>query len=170
MMQEERLNYPPNHIEVDNRLSWFLGKLDKKYGNEAIYVHLKRNREAVAASYNKRWDSYGNIMPAYTRAIILQEFDAKGLDFCLDFIDTVNSNIELFLKDKTQKMPFQLENALDDFPVFWKKIGAAGDFVKAMQEWETAYNTGKKSNKELRDYAAKMKRVLKGLPTFIKEI
>ncbi len=24
----ERLSYPSNHIEADNRLSWFLGRLD----------------------------------------------------------------------------------------------------------------------------------------------
>ena len=38
-----RLAYPPSHIEVDNRLSWFLGRLDCTYGKNACYVHLQRD-------------------------------------------------------------------------------------------------------------------------------
>ena len=30
---DERINFPENHIEADNRLAWFLGRLDEKYGN-----------------------------------------------------------------------------------------------------------------------------------------
>ncbi len=43
LLAEARLDYPENHIEADDRLSWFLGRLDKQYGNSAFYVHLKRN-------------------------------------------------------------------------------------------------------------------------------
>src|SRR4051794_36193360 len=48
------LKYPDNHIEVDNRLSWFLGTLDKEYGKRAFYVHLLRDREEVAGSLINR--------------------------------------------------------------------------------------------------------------------
>lgn len=41
MLGRERLNYPPNHIEADKRLVWLLGRLDKEYGDDALYVHLK---------------------------------------------------------------------------------------------------------------------------------
>jgi len=51
---EERLAYPSNHIEVDNRLSWLLGRLDRKYGDRAVYVHLKRNIHDTAASFVAR--------------------------------------------------------------------------------------------------------------------
>ena len=47
--------YPPNHIEIDNRLSWFLGRLDKIYGDDAFYVHLKRDDLKVAKSYQNRF-------------------------------------------------------------------------------------------------------------------
>ena len=40
LLGDQRLEYSQNHIEVDNRLSWFLGSLDKKYGDNAFYVHL----------------------------------------------------------------------------------------------------------------------------------
>src|ERR1051326_4527845 len=42
------LRLPDQHIEVDNRLSWFLGTLEKQYGDNAYYVHLLRRREEVA--------------------------------------------------------------------------------------------------------------------------
>lgn len=48
------LSYPNRHIEVDNRLSWFLGPLHELYP-DARYVHLRRDPEAVAQSFLKRW-------------------------------------------------------------------------------------------------------------------
>ena len=45
------LAYTKGHIEVDNRLSWMLGRLDKVYADDlAIYVHLKRNRSLSRVS------------------------------------------------------------------------------------------------------------------------
>ncbi|MEW8461604.1 MAG: hypothetical protein AB2653_14955 [Candidatus Thiodiazotropha endolucinida] len=40
---KQRLSYPDNHIEADNRLCWLLGRLEREYGNDAYYVHLTRN-------------------------------------------------------------------------------------------------------------------------------
>lgn len=61
----------------------------------------------------------------------------------LDYCHTVNSNIELFLKDKMKTMVFNIENADRDFPVFWKLIGAEGDMKAAMAEFNNNYNTRK---------------------------
>ena len=47
------LEYPDRHIEVDNRLSWFLGRLDERYP-DAYYVHLLRRREDVVQSFARR--------------------------------------------------------------------------------------------------------------------
>src|SRR5664279_6422416 len=46
----DRIQYPDRHIEADNRLAWFLGRLEERYGDEAFYVHLVRDRAATAAS------------------------------------------------------------------------------------------------------------------------
>lgn len=137
----ERLKYPDNHIEVDNRLSWFLGRLDEKYGDDAFYVHLKRNREAVALSHKKRYNNRQSIFKAYTKSILLgpQKYQSRmraGLDYC----HTVNSNIELFLKDKSRKMDFTLENAEQDFEIFWNRIQAEGDLNTALGEWDVQHN------------------------------
>lgn len=52
---DARLEYPDNHIEADNRLSWMLGSLDRKFGTDAFYLHLWRDPESVAQSFAKRW-------------------------------------------------------------------------------------------------------------------
>lgn len=135
-----RFDYAENHIEADNRLSWLLGRLDKAYGDNAFYVHLVRDRDETAASYNKRWDKPNSIMPAYSRAIILGN-EQHDIDSCRDYWDTVNSNIELFLKDKTKKLTFRMENAEQDFRRFWAGIGAQGDLERAVATWQICYNT-----------------------------
>jgi len=134
----ERLIYPQNHIEADNRLCWFLGRLDQAYGDNAFYVHLKRDPQSAAESFAKRND-YG-IMKAYREGILLGGEEQPTHDLALDYLATIESNIELFLKDKTQAMPFQLEQAKTDFDVFWQRIGALGDQQRAMAEWSVCYN------------------------------
>jgi hypothetical protein len=141
MIGEARLGYPPNHIEVDNRLSWFLGRLDKTYGNDAFYVHLRRADTRKTAISNSRRVHPGTIFGAYKMGILLhcpEEVDLVelGLDYC----DTVASNIELFLKDKTNWMNFTLENARADFPEFWNRIGAEGNLDAALAEFDRNHN------------------------------
>jgi hypothetical protein len=132
----ERVDFPDNHIEADNRLSWFLGRLDRRYGDNAFYVHLKRNELDTARSYARRWDK--GIIKAYRRWIILGgKLDVEPVDMCLDYCETVNSNIEAFLKDKTRKLTFNLENAKEDYRRFW-------ELDAALAEWDVNYNASKK--------------------------
>ncbi len=135
---EQRLAYPPNHIEADNRLSWLLGRLDRQFGNNAFYVHLARDTQASAESFVRR--KHFGIMHAYREGILLGGHQQTAQEFAFDYLDTVESNIALFLKDKTNKMDFHLETAATDFVHFWKNIGALGDLEKALAEWNTRYN------------------------------
>jgi hypothetical protein len=135
---KERLNYPTNHIEADNRLCWFLGRLDKKYGNKAFYIHLSRERQSCAESFVKR-STFG-IMKAYKEGILLGGQNQQNREIALDYLDTIESNITLFLKDKTHQSIFRLEQAQSDFRNFWQKIGAEGDLQKALAEWQISYN------------------------------
>lgn len=64
----QSLTYPGCHIEIDNRLSWFLGGLDKTYGRDTYYVHLMRDRDLVARSYARRW--HKGIMMAFASGIL----------------------------------------------------------------------------------------------------
>ena len=141
---KERLNYPNNHIEVDNRLSWFLGSMDKKYGNDAYYVHLKRDTLNVAKSYLERWE-FG-ITKSYHNGIILgidNNSDYNKLDVCVDMCNTINNNIELFLKDKTKKMTINIETAKDDFVNFCNDINVAVNMDNAISEFNIKYNFSK---------------------------
>ena len=139
-----RFEFAPGHIEADNRLSWLLGRLDRAYGKSACYVHLQRDPLATARSFLRRWDR--GIMRAYRTDILMgaakREYpsDDDKLAYCLDYCDTVNRNIELFLQDKPQQMSFRLETAESDWGRFWDWIGAEGDKAAAVAEWRQRYN------------------------------
>jgi len=136
------LDYPPNHIEADNRLSWFLGRLDERYGDEAFYVHLIREKGAVAQSFYRRWKNPGTIISAYGYSLLKQRYIAPDdrLPICLDYQETVNSNIRLFLKDKTKVMTMHLESITEQFPIFWNYIGAFGNLDEALGVLQIPHN------------------------------
>ena len=137
-----RFFYPQNHIEADNRLSWFLGRLDAIYGCDAWYVHLQRDVTKTAQSFMARGNR--GIMKAYRSEIIMGAGDCKNdedkLHYCIDYCETVNANIRAFLKDKTNKINFKLECAERDWPMFWAFIKAEGDYDRSLKEWEIRYN------------------------------
>ena len=134
-----RFNYPANHIEADNRLSWLLGRLDKTYENNAFYVHLKRNPEDTANSFSKRID-FG-ILKAYEQGVLMHpQHLISAQNIARDYIETVEANIELFLRDKSSKMDISLETIKTDFSKFWDNINAQGNLNDALDEWNTNYN------------------------------
>lgn len=139
----DRLAYPAGHIEADNRLSWMLGRLERQFGAAAAYVHLTRDAEEVAQSYARR-AGYG-IMKAYYRGIVFagpeqDEFARPVISHARDMVDTVNANIDAFLRGKPHVMRMRLEDAETDFPRFWDWIGAEGRLDSAMQEWSIRHN------------------------------
>lgn len=140
---QNRFNYKDNHIEADNRLSWHLGQLNSLFGDKAFYAHLKRNREKVAQSYFKRF-YYGSIMDAFCEGIRMTSPELlskeERMKACYDYIDTVNSNIECFMSDKTKTMTINLENIDEDFKEFWERIGANGNLENALNEFRVPYN------------------------------
>ncbi|MBK8681266.1 MAG: hypothetical protein IPN31_05030 [Bacteroidetes bacterium] len=141
---DARFAFPENHIEADNRLSWFLGALENKYGNSAFYVHLIRNREATINSFNSRWKNKGSIVKAFSESILYSPtlFQTKKdkKEICSFYVDTVNTNIEMFLKNKTHKMIIHLEKIEKEFPQFWNAIHAEGDLKKATSELRIKHN------------------------------
>ncbi|HEV2763103.1 MAG TPA: hypothetical protein VGV38_08920 [Pyrinomonadaceae bacterium] len=142
LLGDARLSYPPNHIEADNRLSWFLGRLESAYGDEAFYVHLKRDELATARSFVPRYDS--GIIRAYRSDILLGGApDADPLAVCLDYCATVNANIESFLRGKSRTAIVSLENVKEDFENFWHAVGARGDLRAALSEWDNFYNASR---------------------------
>lgn len=173
-----RVAYPNDHIEVDNRLSWFLGRLDQTYGNDAFYVHLKRNKQDTARSWtNPGFYKGPGIMRAYRTGILRPELrsaaDPDPIEITKHYYDTVNANISLFLKDKENWMEFTLDTAKADFREFWDRIDADGDLDAGLSEWDRQYNAsdaadapGNPSFPVL--LVRKVGRIFQKLPHFIK--
>lgn len=150
LVGEERLSYPPRHIEVDNRLSWYLGRLAAAYNDETtLYVHLKRDPEAVAQSHLKRWDAKfaASMIRTFGHGIVMRTDSwplERRIDVCRDHVATVTANIEEFLRYR-RSIPIQLEEAKRDFAVFLDAIKAAGDVDAALAEWDIKHNSTQSS-------------------------
>lgn len=139
---DARLAYPLRHIEVDNRLSWILGRLDRLWGDEAAYVHLTRDPEAVARSFAARANQ--GIIRAYRTDILSRSrtlsTQVPVISFCRDYVATVTDNITAFLKDKTHVLPMRLETMGPDFDRFLDWSGAMGDLDAARAEIAVRHN------------------------------
>lgn len=155
LLGDERVAYPANHIEADNRLTWHLGRLERSFGNSAYYVHLRRDPGATAQSFQRRNEWPAAIMPAYAHGILqAPDLDPSRYDVCLDYCRTVTENIEAFLADKSHTMRFDLESAEMHFAQFWDWIGARGDFDKALAEWQTRHNASSEPKRQYDEKAA----------------
>lgn len=167
-----RLAYPEFHIEADNRLSWFLGRLDETYGPEAFYVHMQRNEDAVAKSYLKRWKSEHSIIYGYRTTIVPNpEPSLPPLEMVRDMCRTVNANVRAFLKDKPHTVTVNLESAEADFTRVWDRAGFEGDRAAALREWSVPYNASAEAAPQglarVGRFPAKISRILRKLPDFI---
>jgi hypothetical protein len=159
----DKFAYAADHIEADNRLAWHLGRLDAAYGGDAFYVHLRRDRAQVIASYAQRWAPVGGILPAYRNGVLRAASHSRTA-IAADFVDTVEANIISFLRDKPMKMTVALEEAADWFPIFWERIGAIGNLDKAVAEWSYRHNS-----RTARTGLRKLKQKLKGIQQILVE-
>lgn len=173
---DDRFRYPPHHIEADNRLSWLLGRLERHYGDDAIYVHLTRDSQQVARSLSMRY-SRGIIAVYRTVMLLGLSPDSNRQEVSLDYCDTVNSNIALFLKNKSRVMQFSLEKASEDFCRFCRMIGAEGNLEAALAEFDQRHNaTTRRRIRDLlrrltlRQVVGKCLRVGKHLPDFLRNV
>lgn len=141
---KDRCAYPEDHIEVDNRLSWFLGTLDRLYGTDPLYIHLTRDRDEVIRSYARRRRSPMSIMRATANGILQRREPPKtdeqwqavsGL-----VVDTVTDNINLFLGDKPNVIDVTLDNIQVGFDEMWARLGCEGDIEAAHAELRKRHN------------------------------
>jgi hypothetical protein len=132
------LDYPADHIEVDNRLAWFSGRLDEQYPT-ARYVHLLRDPEAVADSFVAHGATQPtNLLAGYISAI-KQGCGGDSTSEAHDMIRTINANIRHFLRDRPHHT-IRIETAAKTFPKFWAAIGAGGRLDRALAEFGKRYN------------------------------
>jgi len=141
---QQRFAFADKHIEADNRLSWQLGQLDKEFGKTAFYVHLKRDTNKVAGSYMQRFLLPKSMIYAYANGMKKQAPEALNKNeryaICLDYIETVNYNINTFLKDKPHQICIELEEVKQEFKSFWQAINAKGNLEEALKEFDIKHN------------------------------
>lgn len=143
---DARFAYPARHIESDNRLSWHLGSLGARFDDaQVLYVHLHRDREAVAQSFLKRWDSTfrPSMISAFGHGIVQRSKDwpeSRRISVCRFYVDTVTANIQEFLRNRAH-LRVDTDQPQRDFHPFLDRIGAEGDLDAAMGEWQVRHNS-----------------------------
>ena len=160
---ESRIEYPDFHIESDNRLSWFVGSLVKRYP-DAAYVHLTREFALVADSYLRRWESIGRIgvsspgsinrlgnsllrlfgrrfdstvVDAFARGVIGQRYKMAKLEKKKAvelYIKSVNDNIEVALQAAKYSFQMDIQNPDATFRKVWNLLNAEGEFEEALSQ------------------------------------
>lgn len=136
----DRLAYPEGHIEVDNRLSWMLGRLGAAFADkDTLWVHLFRDEEETAQSFAKRFGR--GIIRAYAKDIVpSSKRHAVPIDVCRDYCRTVTANIEAFVAGRPHVLTVRLETVGSDFDDFLARVGAEGDLTAARAEWAVRHN------------------------------
>ncbi|NNE62521.1 MAG: hypothetical protein HKN34_00420 [Gammaproteobacteria bacterium] len=126
-----RLDYPDNHIEVDNRLVWFLGSIDQRYqDSDTFYVYLTRDIDKVVESYLSRWHLGISIVRAFYHGVLMNPKKpdiATAKESCRLFVQTVDENIHYFLRYRSNWSRVRVENLEQDFFQFIDKAGLSGD-------------------------------------------
>lgn len=136
-----RLEYSDQHVEVDHRLSWFLGSLDKLYGDDPVYVHLTRDPEAVAESWSVRHNRGGQMLTWLDVVLYRPERNREAsLPGARLMVETVTDNIALFLRDKTKVIRLDIDNPHEPFDQLWDMIGATGDRDAAHADLRVRHN------------------------------
>jgi hypothetical protein len=140
-----RLDYPDQHIESDNRLAWFLGGLEKKYGDSAIYVHLTRDVDQVIDSYSKRYNPtwQTGIIFGYAHSILMRNeylTQAEIKQVAGMYVETVTDNILHFLSTKSRVVNISIDNPMVGVNELWNIAGFQGDREACELEWRKKYN------------------------------
>ena len=137
---EERIKFPDQHIEVDNRLAWFMGQLDVLYQPYAtFYVWLRRNVLDTRASYSRRGDR--GIMQAFRDGIhIGADQETPHDQVAAALVSVMCCNIAEFISRKPLTMIIDIEEIEKTFPLFWESIEAEGDFDAALAEFGERHN------------------------------
>lgn len=142
---DDKLNYPDNHIEIDNRLIWFVDLLDDKYGEEAKYVYLFRDLNKIAHSYEERWHLNVSIVRAYGHGILMKDkiSSRERIDVCKDYAATVDRKIRNFMSKKPNSLIIDSENLAKDFDKLYEFIGAKGNLGACKEILNSPHNLNK---------------------------
>lgn len=151
-----RLNYPDQHIESDHRLGFFVGSIRKRWRPSlTFFVHLRRDAEATAQSWAKRYNIRGGLMPAFANGIVFRGMGTKRpprpahssfdpVECARLYVRTMNDQIECALQGHREKIELWIDD-LDESAAarFLQRIGAEGDSEEFVRRLREVHNAGK---------------------------
>jgi len=146
LLGDERMAYPDWHAEADNRLTWFLGPLGQRFGDDPVYVHLTRDRDAVIDSFRERHRGRISILRAFGMGIVSRRdpYSAdEWADVAATYVDTVTANVQAFISGRPRVVEMTVEDPLPGFARAWEMAGAQGDYAAAAMEWGVRHNARK---------------------------
>lgn len=153
----ERITFPDAHIEVDCRLTFYLGLLRETYP-DALYINAVRDPQAVALSYAQRMSdaqsplmflarrlrSTPSLSDAHAHHIVKGNWRLgpdQRLKAMLDMVAAVNANIRA-ATSTARYLEVDIDDPDEAFRLAWQSMGAEGDLDGALQELRTAHNAG----------------------------
>lgn len=170
-----RLAYPVNHIEVDNRLVHYLELLERDFGERAAYIHLRRDQQAIADSYLKRWNLTVSAVRAHQVSTLLRPgycSRAEAYTYALDYVSLVDQRIEAFLSRQRHTETIELANIEEDFERIWKAFDLAGDLQKAIESLSKRENQNvhHAPRKRASRVVSKASRLVNSFPSFVRDV
>lgn len=139
-LQDERINYPNFHIELDNRLSFYMPQLTKKYSKkESLLVIINRDRKSIAESYNKRWRKI-NIMKAFSQGIHMRNLNSNNIDVCLAYVNYVYETLDYFKNDWDNVLEVDFSNLNAAITQILKRINKIEDLDNVLNEMKNKSN------------------------------
>ncbi|MBO7922675.1 hypothetical protein J5X92_10635 [Alteromonas sp. K632G] len=148
MLFPQRMTYPNNHIEVDNRLVWFLPLIESYSKGETYFVYLKKDLDKIAHSYELRWGLRESIVKAFGHGILMRPkiSHLERIDICRSYTQFCEESILSFISDK-RSITIEVDNIKEGFDQFFDDIGACGDKEAALEELSIKYNVNSQSFK-----------------------
>lgn len=139
LLAAERTMVADQHIEIDTRFAWMLGRLALLDKGDVHYVHLTRATEDIAQSYNLRWANRKGIMRGYCEGILERDKAPGDLAIARDLVETTEDNIKAFLVGRPHST-LRLETIGNDLAALFDKIRADVQAEDAMAEFRKRHN------------------------------
>lgn len=136
------LEYPDNFVEVSPHIRVFIVHLSAKYP-DAKWVHLIREPNSCIASLARL--GHGAVMRAFATLYPSVMPSDQLIDIAYRYYWSGNDLIRAQLErvPQGQRMELRLETVREQWPTFWRWIGAEGDLAASLTAWNEIRNSGR---------------------------
>ena len=136
---DNRLDYPPRHIEVDNRLSWYIPRI-LRLGWDVLFINLIRDIEETVNSFIKRHKSPALI--GWSIGVLYRGgnwTDGAPRSVARDYVETIRAWVEHALRD-VNSITIDIAEPEYGFREMCRRIDAEVDMEVALSEFKVRYN------------------------------